>query len=173
MTPETSTRTESTGSLFKALRSVGVEPELAYRADDEVRNRAGRNVVSVIGAKIDARTKEIGARLDAQGVAVARIDNQGADLEAKIEAQGAELGARIDDKFTQVNSRISSIESRMDAQAVRICVSASSYGRPDLRRRLQGALGGAAVSLPPNRSGGFLTAELRINNTPTGERPRS
>ena len=120
MTPETSTRTESTGALFKALRSVGVEPELAYRADDEVRNRAGRNVVSVIGAKIDARTKEIGARLDAQGVAVARIDNQGADLEAKIEAQGAELGARIDDKFTQVNSRISSIESRMDAQAVQI-----------------------------------------------------
>ena len=109
MTPETSTRTESTGALFKALRSVGVESELAYRADDEVRNRAGRNVVSVIGAKIDARTKEIGARLDAQGIAVARIDNQ-----------GAELGARIDDKFTQVNSRISSIESRMDAQAVQI-----------------------------------------------------
>ena len=49
-----------TGALFRALRSAGVEPDLAYRADDEVRSQAGQNVIAVLGAKIDA----LGSRID-------------------------------------------------------------------------------------------------------------
>ena len=82
-TPETSTKPESAGTLFQALRNAGVEPDLAYRADDEVRNRAGQNVISVIGAKMDAKTKELGTRMDAQTTALeTRIDKQGALLHA-------------------------------------------------------------------------------------------
>ena len=95
--PETSAKTESGGTLFQALRSAGVEPEVAYRADDEVRNRAGQNVVSVIGAKMDAQNKEHGARMEAQATAFdTRIEKQVAGLHAKIDATTKELDARLD-----------------------------------------------------------------------------
>ena len=66
--------TEPTGALFRALRSVDVEPNLAYDAAEENRRRAGENVVAVLGAKIDAQ----GAKIDAQSV---KIDAQGARIE--------------------------------------------------------------------------------------------
>ena len=53
--------TEPTGALFRALRSVDVEPNLAYEAAEENRRRAGESVVAVLGAKIDAQ----GARIKA------------------------------------------------------------------------------------------------------------
>lgn len=73
--------TESSGALFRALRSVGVEPDLAYRADDEVRAQAGQNVITAIGAQIT-------------------------ELKVRIDAQSAELGAKID----AVNSRIDTLQ---------------------------------------------------------------
>ena len=54
--------TEPTGALFRALRSVDVEPNLAYEAAEENRRQAGENVIAAIGAKIDAQ----GARIEAQ-----------------------------------------------------------------------------------------------------------
>ena len=72
--------TEPTGALFRALRSVDVEPNLAYEAAEENRRLAGENVVAAIGAKIAV----LGAKIDAQG---AKIDAQG----AKIDAQGARI----------------------------------------------------------------------------------
>lgn len=73
--------TESSGALFRALRSVGVEPDLAYRADDEVRAQAGQNVITAIGAQIT-------------------------ELKARIDAQSAEIGTKID----AVNSRIDTLQ---------------------------------------------------------------
>jgi len=103
--PETSPKTESGGTLFQALRSAGVEPEVAYRADDEVRNRAGQNVISIIGAKMDAKTKELCTRMDVQATALeTRIDKQGAELHAKIDARMEELGARMDAQAVQIAS---------------------------------------------------------------------
>ena len=66
--------TEPTGALFRALRSVDVEPNLAYEAAEENRRLAGENVVAAIGAKIAV----LGAKIDAQG---AKIDAQGARIE--------------------------------------------------------------------------------------------
>ena len=142
-TPETSTKPESAGTLFQALRNAGVEPDLAYRADDEVRNRAGQNVISVIGAKMDAKTKELGTRMDAHATALeTRIDKQGAELHSKIDARTEELGARMDAHATALETRIdkqgmelkadikelgagmdaqtAAIGARIDAQAVQI-----------------------------------------------------
>ena len=63
--------TEPTGALFRALRSVDVEPNPAYEAAEENRRRAGENVVAVLGAKIDAQGARIEAEIKAQ---TARID---------------------------------------------------------------------------------------------------
>ncbi len=53
--------TETSGALFRALRSAGVEPDLAYRADDEVRSQAGQNVITVMNARFD----ELSTKIDA------------------------------------------------------------------------------------------------------------
>ena len=76
-TPTEPVTTEPTGALFRALRSVDVDPNLAYEAAEENRRLAGENVVAVLGAKIAV----LGAKIDAQG---AKIDSQGARLEAQI-----------------------------------------------------------------------------------------
>ena len=73
-TPTKPVTTEPTGALFRALRSVDVEPNLAYEAAEENRRQAGENVVAVLGAKI----AELGSRIDAQGV---KIEAQGARIE--------------------------------------------------------------------------------------------
>ena len=105
--PETSPKTESGGTLFQALRSAGVEPEVAYRADDEVRNRAGQNVISIIGAKMDAKTKELCTRMDVQATALeSKIDKQGAELHAKIDVRTEQLGARMDAQATALETKI-------------------------------------------------------------------
>ena len=69
--------TEPTGALFRALRSVDVEPNLAYEAAEENRRQAGENVIAAIGAKIDAR-----------GV---RIEAQITEIKAEIKAQTARI----------------------------------------------------------------------------------
>ncbi len=133
--PETSPKTESGGTLFQALRSAGVEPEVAYRADDEVRNRAGQNVISIIGAKMDAKTKELCTRMDVQATVLeAKIDKQGAELHAKIDVRTEQLGARMDaqataletkiDKqsaelHTKIDVRTEELGARMEAQAAK------------------------------------------------------
>ena len=112
--PETSAKTESTGTLFQALQSAGVEPDLAYRADEEVRNRAGQNVIAVISAKMDALNKEHGAQMEAWATALeTKIEIQGTELHAKIDARTEELRARMEAQATKTRGSI-------DAQAVQI-----------------------------------------------------
>ena len=86
-TPTEPVTTEPTGALFRALRSVDVDPNLAYEAAEENRRLAGENVVAVLGAKIAV----LGAKIDAQG---AKIDSQGARLEARITEIKAEIKAQ-------------------------------------------------------------------------------
>ena len=45
----------ATSAIFRALRSVDVDPDLAYEAAEESRRQAGENVIAVLGAKIDAQ----------------------------------------------------------------------------------------------------------------------
>ena len=55
------TNPETSGALFRALRAAGVEAELAYSADDEVRAQAGQNVTAVL----NVRFSELSAKIDA------------------------------------------------------------------------------------------------------------
>ncbi len=132
-TPETSTKTESAGTLFQALRNAGVEPDLAYRADDEVRNRAGQNVISVIGAKMDAKTKELGTRMDAQAKELGtRMDAQATALETRIDQQGAELHAKIDTRTeelaTRMDAQATALETRIDKQGMELNADIKELG---------------------------------------------
>lgn len=89
VTPAEPVTTEPTAALFRAYRSAGVEADLAYCADDEVRTQAGQNVIAVLGAKIDARITEFKAETDTRFAALgARIDA----LAARVDT----LGDRID-----------------------------------------------------------------------------
>ena len=83
----------ATSPIFRALRSVDVDPDLAYEAAEASRLQAGENVIAAIGAQIT----ELKAELKAQG---ARIDGRFSQIEAQIIEVKAELkaqGARIDD----------------------------------------------------------------------------
>jgi hypothetical protein len=91
---------ETSGALFRALRSVGVEPELAYRADDEVRSQAGQNVIAVV----NARFAELSAK----------IDTQVAELSAKVDTLSAELSTRMDAVDTKIDAKHDSVNSRID-----------------------------------------------------------
>ncbi len=51
--------TEPTGALFRALRSVDVEPNLAYEAAEESRRQAGENVIAALEPKIDSQSARI------------------------------------------------------------------------------------------------------------------
>ena len=48
-----------TSAIFRALRSVDVDPELAHEAAEERLRQAGENVIVVLGAKIDAQAARI------------------------------------------------------------------------------------------------------------------
>ena len=64
---------ETSGALFRALRSAGVEPDLAYRADDEIRSQAGQNVITVVDARftvVNARFDELSAKIDSQATEI-------------------------------------------------------------------------------------------------------
>ena len=61
-TPVNPTTTEPGGALFRALRSVDVDPDLAYEAAEEVRRQAGENVIATLGAQIN----ELKAKIDTQ-----------------------------------------------------------------------------------------------------------
>ena len=84
-----------TSAIFRALRSVDVDPELAHEA--------GQNVIAAVGAKIDSQS--------------ARIDVQISELRAEMKAGFAEVNARIDAQAARIDaqtSRINSIESRIN-----------------------------------------------------------
>ena len=79
------TQTEpATSAIFRALRSVDVDPDLAYEAAEESRRQAGENVIAVLGAKIDAQ----GAKIDSQG---ARLEAQITEIKAEIKAQTSRI----------------------------------------------------------------------------------
>ena len=83
-TPTEPTTTEPTGALFRALRSVDVDPDLAYRADDEVRAQAGQNVITAISAQFTGFRAELDTRLT-------RIEAEIKSQTVRIEAQSSRI----------------------------------------------------------------------------------
>ena len=103
----------ATSAIFRALRSVDVDPDLAYEAAEESRRQAGENVIAVLGAKIDAQ----GARIDAQIAELkAEIDVRG----ARVDAQITELKAEIDARGARVDAQITELKAEIRAQGSRI-----------------------------------------------------
>ncbi len=80
------TQTEpTTNAIFRALRSVDVDPDLAYEAAEESRRQAGENVITVIGAQLTEFRSELDTRLT-------RIEAEIKSQTVRIDA----MGSRID-----------------------------------------------------------------------------
>ncbi len=104
-------------AIFRALRSVDVDPDLPYEAAEESRRQAGENVIAAIGAKIDFQVAALGAKIDSQVAALgAKIDSQVAELKAEIDTQGA----RTDAQIAEVKAEIATQGARIDAQIAEI-----------------------------------------------------
>ena len=82
-------------ALFRALRSVHVDPDLAYEAVEERRRQAGQNVIAAIGAQI----AELKAEIEIQG---SRFGAQITGLRAEIETQGTRIEAQISELRSEV-----------------------------------------------------------------------
>ena len=101
-------------AIFRALRSVDVDPDLAYEAAEESRRQAGENVIAALGAKIDSQVAELKAEIDAQG----------AELKAEIKAQGA----RTDVQISKVNTALDALSARTDAQITEVKAEIKAQG---------------------------------------------
>ena len=89
----------ATSAVFRALRSVDVDPDLAYEAAEEIRHEAGQNVIAVVEAQIAglrAEVTEFRAELKAEN----------AEIRSEVKAQGARIDA--------VGSQIEALGSRID-----------------------------------------------------------
>ena len=75
----------ATSAIFRALRSVDVDPDLAYEAAEESRRQAGENVIAAIGAQI-----------------------------AELRAENGEIRTEMKAGFTEVNARIEAQTFRID-----------------------------------------------------------
>ena len=87
----------ATSPIFRALRSVDVDPDLAYEAAEASRLQAGENVIAAIGAQITELKAELGSQITE---VKAGLDTRLTRIEAEIKAQGARIDAqtsRIDD----------------------------------------------------------------------------
>ncbi len=111
-----------TSAIFRALRSVDVDPDLAYEAAEESRRQAGENVIAALGAKIDFQVAALGAK----------IDSQVAELKAEIDAQGA----RTDAQIAKVKTAVDALSARTDAQIteVKAEIKAQASRIEDLRQ---------------------------------------
>ena len=120
-----STTEPATSAIFRALRSVNVDPELAYEAVEEARDMAGHNIIAELGSRIDRTETELGSRIDRTETELgARIDRTETELGARIDRFQTELGARIDHTETELGARIDRFQTelgtRIDALADRV-----------------------------------------------------
>lgn len=100
-----------TSAIFRAQRSVDVDPDLAYEAAEESRRQAGENVIAALGAKIDFQVAALGAKIDSQ---VAGLDAKIDALSTRTDAQVAEIKAEIDAQITEVKAEIKAQGSRIE-----------------------------------------------------------
>ena len=108
---------ETSGALFRALRSVGVEPDLAYSADDEVRSQAGQNVITVLNAhfaELNAKIEALETRIDT------KIEGLETRIDTKIEAFETRIDAKIENTQGQIDSLRAELSGRLDAVNSRI-----------------------------------------------------
>ena len=110
-----STTEPATSAIFRALRSVNVDPELAYEAVEEARDMAGHNIIAELGSRIDRTETELGSRIDHTETELgARIDRSETELGSRIDRFQTELGARIDRFQTELGARIDALADRVD-----------------------------------------------------------
>ena len=106
----------ATSAIFRALRSVDVDPDLAYEAAEESRRQAGENVIAVIGAQIAefrAENAEMRAEMRSQMPRWAEMRSEmkaeNAEIRSEVKAQGARIDA-LGNHIDALGSRIDTLQ---------------------------------------------------------------
>ena len=76
--PETRERTP--GAVFRALISVNVEPTLAHDASEEVRDRAGENIIAAVRSTED----RVNARFDVLVAMIQSVQRENQSVQREI-----------------------------------------------------------------------------------------
>ena len=90
-------------AIFRALRSVDVDPDLAYEAAEESRRQAGENVIAVIGAQIAEFRTEMEMRFS-------ELKSENAEMRAEFKAENAEIRSEVKAQ----GARVDALGSRID-----------------------------------------------------------
>lgn len=97
-------------AVFRAPRSVDVDPDLAYEAAEEIRHEAGQNVIAVVGAQnagLKADFSELRTEVKADISELrTELKTENAEIRSEVKAQGARIDA--------VGSQIEALGSRID-----------------------------------------------------------
>ena len=111
------TQTQPTSAMFRALRSVNVEPELAQQAIEENRNEAGQNVIAAIGAQLAELRSDLRTEMQAGFARVDQrfeeVNTRFAEVNGRIDTMSEQLGGRIDSLSGQVNGRIDTMSEQL------------------------------------------------------------
>ena len=103
----------ATSAIFRALRSVDVDPDLAYEAAEESRRQAGENVIAVIGAQIAefrAENAEMRAEMGSQIAELrSEMKAENAEIRSEVKAQGARIDA-LGNHIDALGSRIDTLQ---------------------------------------------------------------
>lgn len=84
--PETATETRerTPSAVFRALISVNVEPELAHDASEEVRDRAGENIIAAVRSSEDRINARLNARFDVLVAMIQSVQRENQSMQREI-----------------------------------------------------------------------------------------
>ncbi len=113
------------GALFRALVGGAVEPGLAHDASEEVRDRAGENIMAAVQASEERIRVQTEARFG-------QIDTRFGQIDARFSQIDARFG-QIDAHFVQIDTRFSQIDTRFGQIDTRFGQIDARFGRMEAR----------------------------------------
>lgn len=102
-------------AVFRAPRSVDVDPDLAYEAAEEIRHEAGQNVIAVVGAQnagLKADFSELRAEVKAD---ITEIRAEFTELRTEVKADISELRTELKTENAEIRSEVKAQGARIDA----------------------------------------------------------
>ena len=118
----------ATSAIFRALRSVDVDPDLAYEAAEESRRQAGENVIAAIGAQITELRTEMRSQITEfrtemrteMEMRFSELKSENAEMRAEMGSQITEMRAEFKAENAEIRSEVKAQGARVDALGSRI-----------------------------------------------------
>ncbi len=132
------TQTEpTTSAIFRAMRHLEVDPELAYEVAEENRRQAGENVIAAIGAEIAQLRAEMETRFASVDARFASMETRLASMDASMETRLASMDASMETRLASMDALMKTRFASMDAHLAEIKASiATQTSRIDVLQRV-------------------------------------